>query len=111
MEPARLLVAAPDGPELQYVLEVEQVVIGRDEGCTVVLSRKGVSRRHARVRIADDEATVEDLGSTNGTRLNGKRLEPGRTRSPAATASRSARSSCATSRRARGDPGRGCDTA
>ena len=42
-------------------------VIGRDPSCGVWLDQPGVSRRHARVMVADDVAEIEDLGSTNGT--------------------------------------------
>lgn len=42
-------------------------VIGRDPSCSVWLDQPGVSRRHARVTVTDDAATIEDLGSTNGT--------------------------------------------
>ena len=42
-------------------------VIGRDPACGVWLDRPGVSRRHARVVVANDVAEIEDLGSTNGT--------------------------------------------
>ena len=37
---------------------------------------RGVSRRHAKLSWLKDEATVEDLGSVNGTFVNGKRLQP-----------------------------------
>lgn len=42
-------------------------VIGRDPSCAVWLDQPGVSRRHARVVVAEDVAQIEDLGSTNGT--------------------------------------------
>ena len=42
-------------------------VIGRDPACGVWLDQPGVSRRPARVVIKDDDAEIEDLGSTNGT--------------------------------------------
>jgi DNA-binding winged helix-turn-helix (wHTH) protein len=42
-------------------------VIGRDPSCGVWLDQPGVSRRHARVVVADAGAEIEDLGSTNGT--------------------------------------------
>ena len=34
-----------------------------------------VSRRHARILVADGVATIEDLGSRNGTHVNGERIE------------------------------------
>jgi DNA-binding winged helix-turn-helix (wHTH) protein len=42
-------------------------VIGREEGVTVRVDAPGVSRRHARILIAGASATIEDLGSKNGT--------------------------------------------
>jgi pSer/pThr/pTyr-binding forkhead associated (FHA) protein len=37
---------------------------------------KGVSRQHARIVFHDDELTIEDIGSVNGTFLNGRRIVP-----------------------------------
>jgi DNA-binding winged helix-turn-helix (wHTH) protein len=42
-------------------------VIGREAGCGVWLDVTGVSRRHARIRVEGTVATIEDLGSKNGT--------------------------------------------
>ncbi len=42
-------------------------VIGRDPACGIWLDVSGVSRRHARILVRGSEATLEDLGSTNGT--------------------------------------------
>jgi len=44
-------------------------VLGRDEDATVRIDAPGVSRRHARIRVSGGEATIEDLGSKNGTYL------------------------------------------
>jgi len=49
------------------------VVVGR-EGCEVVLPDPEVSRRHAELTVVDDLPTVTDLGSTNGTWVNGRRI-------------------------------------
>ena len=48
--------------------------IGRSVECTVRLDSTDVSRRHARIVIANEAATLEDLGSTNGTFVNGTRV-------------------------------------
>jgi pSer/pThr/pTyr-binding forkhead associated (FHA) protein len=40
----------------------------------VCLDSSSVSRRHARIRISDQEATLEDLGSKNGTFVNGQKV-------------------------------------
>jgi phosphoserine phosphatase RsbU/P len=49
--------------------------IGRSSSCSVRIDEPSVSRLHARLRIDDSRATVEDLGSSNGTRVNGKELD------------------------------------
>jgi hypothetical protein len=49
-------------------------VLGRDPGLEVCLDSSSVSRRHARIRISDQEATLEDLGSKNGTFVNGQKV-------------------------------------
>jgi DNA-binding winged helix-turn-helix (wHTH) protein len=45
-------------------------ILGRDAEASIVLDSPSVSRRHARILIAESHATVEDLGSKNGTLLN-----------------------------------------
>ena len=50
------------------------VVIGRSPGADIVIGEDFVSGRHARVMPSGDGALVEDLGSTNGTLLNGTKL-------------------------------------
>ena len=55
-------------------LPLGETVIGRDVGCTLRFNDPSVSRRHIKfVRRADD-VFVEDLGSSNGTLLNGRKL-------------------------------------
>jgi DNA-binding winged helix-turn-helix (wHTH) protein len=49
-------------------------LVGRSVDCGVRLDYTEVSRRHARILVDDDDATVEDLGSTNGTFVNGERI-------------------------------------
>lgn len=54
------------------------MVIGRAEDqCELVVSHATVSRRHARLRLAGDVLQIEDLGSTNGTSVDGKPAAPG----------------------------------
>jgi Protein of unknown function (DUF3662)/FHA domain len=52
-------------------IESDPVVIGRLPECAVVLSDPNVSRRHAEVLRINDAFVLRDLGSTNGTKLNG----------------------------------------
>jgi pSer/pThr/pTyr-binding forkhead associated (FHA) protein len=48
--------------------------IGR-EGCDITIGDPDVSRRHAKVQVDNGSATIEDLGSTNGTYVNGERID------------------------------------
>ncbi len=59
----------PDGSRI--ALGDDPVVIGRTPECAVALSDPQVSRRHAEVRRDDFGFRVVDLGSTNGTQVNG----------------------------------------
>jgi predicted component of type VI protein secretion system len=56
----------------EHVLEAD-ITVGR-EGCDVALPDPEVSRRHAALRRTPEGAAVEDLGSTNGTFVNGERI-------------------------------------
>lgn len=49
-------------------------LIGRSEECDVVLASGRCSRKHARLLVSDEGATLEDLGSANGTFVNGQRI-------------------------------------
>jgi pSer/pThr/pTyr-binding forkhead associated (FHA) protein len=51
------------------------LIIGRDSDCEIVISDRQVSRRHARITASSNGVILEDLGSKNGTHLNGIRLE------------------------------------
>jgi pSer/pThr/pTyr-binding forkhead associated (FHA) protein len=44
------------------------------EGCEIIFPDPEVSRRHALIRLLDSEIAIEDLTSTNGTWINGKRI-------------------------------------
>jgi pSer/pThr/pTyr-binding forkhead associated (FHA) protein len=52
-------------------------VVGRAPECVLRLDESGLSRQHARLVPTDDGMQVEDLGSTNGTFINGKRVQRG----------------------------------
>lgn len=51
------------------------IVIGRDPSCDVTIPGTHLSRRHAEISVHDDKLHVKDLGSTNGTFLNGERIQ------------------------------------
>src|SRR6266550_5436982 len=53
------------------IIDGSEVVFGRQPDCSFVIDHDGVSRRHARVTRFRDQISVEDLGSRNGTLVNG----------------------------------------
>jgi sigma-B regulation protein RsbU (phosphoserine phosphatase) len=67
-----------DGPKelvgRAFALDKDAMVIGRDAQADIVLPTNSVSRRHARLLRKDDQFFLEDLGSTNGVYLSGKRI-------------------------------------
>lgn len=68
-------VVLPDGRRL--VLGRRGAVVGRHPDCEIVLDHRDVSRTHARITATTRGHTIEDLGSTNGTAVNGERVVPG----------------------------------
>ncbi len=56
-------------------LEPGETVIGRDPGAGLFIDDPSVSRRHARIVVTAESATLEDLGSKNGTQLGEERIE------------------------------------
>lgn len=68
------LVAILDDTRLAYDLAHTPVVVGRSEDCDFRLASPEVSRRHCRVVPVDGGWELQDLGSQNGTRVNGRRV-------------------------------------
>ena len=70
---ARLVVTDDSGKETETIsITKDPVVIGRMSTNDVVLSDPNVSRRHAELRRSGERWMLVDLGSTNGTSVNGK---------------------------------------
>jgi pSer/pThr/pTyr-binding forkhead associated (FHA) protein len=53
----------------------QQIVIGRSSDLDMVLVEEMVSRRHAKIVVEGGQITIEDLGSTNGTFVNGEKVQ------------------------------------
>ncbi len=59
----------------QWVLYSDELLVGRGGHCDIVVPDSRVSREHIRVFREDENYFVEDLGSKNGSHLNGEKLE------------------------------------
>jgi hypothetical protein len=67
------------GPRLvsergEWLLSEGSNVVGRERECAVRVDSADLSRRHARIVVTRAETTIEDLGSKNGTQVNGERI-------------------------------------
>src|SRR5205809_5102140 len=70
-----ILVRGADGAELlRTELPPGEYIIGRNPDCALRVEADLVSREHARLTINFDHALIEDLGSSNGTFVNGQRV-------------------------------------
>ena len=74
--PLELIIREGDGPERRQLVPKPTAVVGRREDSDVVLPFSFVSARHGRVFLRGGLLHVEDMGSTNGTLVNGIALEP-----------------------------------
>ena len=61
-------------PGATYPLEGDQLTIGRDSNNGVVINDSVISRKHARLTFQGGKYVLDDLGSTNGSFVNGQRL-------------------------------------
>jgi hypothetical protein len=66
------------GGDKRVVLTGDRALIGRSRDCDAVLDDPNVSRRHAELRRDGGAWVVADLGSTNGVKVNGRRVEEAR---------------------------------
>lgn len=71
----RLVIHSGEGVGRDHVLSGGECVVGRDADATFTLEDSLVSRRHYRVVYEDGAYWVEDLGSTNGTLVNARRMQ------------------------------------
>jgi pSer/pThr/pTyr-binding forkhead associated (FHA) protein len=76
--PAQLL-SLSEGPSI--LLDKPIMLVGRHEECDLQLNSRKVSRKHCCIALVKDHLVVRDLGSTNGIRINGTRVQGGVLRS------------------------------
>ena len=70
----RIIVKEASGKERIFELEREAVTIGREKDCDLMISDSRASRHHANLKLKDSQVYIKDLGSGNGTYLNGEKL-------------------------------------
>jgi pSer/pThr/pTyr-binding forkhead associated (FHA) protein len=73
----KLTVSLPDGTEAVHDLVEDLITIGRVDDNTIEISDASVSSRHAQLAKDDSDYVLRDLGSTNGTRVNGREATEG----------------------------------
>lgn len=72
--PFQLLQRTGPAPGKQYSLAKSEIYIGRDITNDIVINDPEVSRKHARLTVQSGGYLLEDLGSTNGTFIDGQRI-------------------------------------
>jgi hypothetical protein len=72
---AKLYWLQPDNTIVEFAVNGEQTIIGRGGRSDIRIKHPGISTEHVLIQTRDNIATLEDLRSTNGTRVNGKRVD------------------------------------
>lgn len=71
----KLIIQDDEGKTTVVPLIRDELTIGRQEGNTIRLTERNVSRRHAKLVRGQEEIIIEDLDSYNGVRVNGSRIQ------------------------------------
>src|SRR3989442_8588190 len=71
---ARLVTLKGPNASREFTLDQDSMVIGRQTDSAICLESQAVSRHHARIVCQDGLFFIEDLGSSNGTYINGARI-------------------------------------
>lgn len=70
-----LVLVQPDGGQREVPLKRSRLLIGRKVGCELRIASPSVSREHCELRVEGDTVRLRDLGSSNGTLVNGQRVQ------------------------------------
>ncbi len=70
----QLVVRSGPNPGKVYPIMKQDIIIGRDPNSDILINDAEVSRHHATIKLQPEGYVFEDLGSTNGTIINGQRL-------------------------------------
>ncbi len=74
-EVAMLLMVEGPSPGKRYFIDQPVLLIGRDARCDVLVADRQVTRQHASITLEKDGYVLQDLGSKNGTFVNGQELK------------------------------------
>ena len=77
-QPACLILIRGTPQGHRFFITADEMIIGRDPAADISIPDASISRKHAKVTRSGNDVTIEDLGSSNGTSINGKKLEPGK---------------------------------
>lgn len=75
---SKLVIFLPDVGEVVHELTEAKVTVGRVDDNTIHINDPSVSSHHAEIVFENGDHILRDLGSTNGIRINNKRLEEGK---------------------------------
>lgn len=59
----------------EVLLSPGLVLMGRDESCQIVVADQGISKKHAQILVKENSISIEDLNSSNGTFIKGKKVQ------------------------------------
>ncbi|HNA89675.1 MAG TPA: FHA domain-containing protein [Anaerolineales bacterium] len=62
-------------PSKEFELTKSEIIIGREDSVDITIPASAVSRRHARLMLIGENYVLEDLGSSNGTYVNGEKID------------------------------------
>lgn len=71
---ANLVYFRRDGERRDFPLDKPSCILGRRQDCDLQIPLLGISRQHCQLSVEGGKITVKDLGSSNGTFVNGKRI-------------------------------------
>jgi pSer/pThr/pTyr-binding forkhead associated (FHA) protein len=70
----KLVLVMPGGRKRKFAVKKDKLIIGRGADCSLQIPAATVSRHHCELSLADDQLTVVDLNSSNGTFVNRERV-------------------------------------
>jgi pSer/pThr/pTyr-binding forkhead associated (FHA) protein len=69
-----IIIKLNDSVTKEYETDQNEIIIGRDPGCDIQIDNIAVSREHARIVKGPNDYLIEDLNSSNGIFINGRKI-------------------------------------